>query len=128
GGLGPHFRLCAYVVGGVVARLVPAQKDRRELVEGELSVRRRIIAWAVGADQLLVGVGVGARIAGRELAAAGGHRARQGAAEPEAVAEGLTHVPDRLQIAPDEALPDRLVVGGQRAAVADGLPALQRGR
>src|SRR5205823_1200243 len=102
--------LDADVVRRVVARLVAAQKDRRKLVEGELPVRGWIAPGPVGADQLLVRVGFGTCVAGRELAAARGHRARERPAEPEPAAEGLTHVPDLLEVAPDEALPDGVVV------------------
>ena len=113
------------MVRRVVARLVPAQENRGELVEGELAVRRRVTAGSTGADQLLLRVGFRARVAGREPAAARGHRSRQRPTEPEAAAEGLAHVPDLLEVAPDEALLDRLIVGGERAAAADGLPALE---
>src|ERR671932_620210 len=101
------------VIRLVVPRPVPREVDRRELVEGELSVRPGIAARAAGADELDLRVRLGAQVGGREPAAARGHRARERGAEPEAAAEGLAHVPDRLEVAPDEALPQGLVVDGQ---------------
>ena len=111
------------MVGRVVSRLVPAQEDGRELVEGELPVGGRVFGRPAGADQLLVGVRFRARVAGRERAAGGRHRACHHPADIEAVAERLAHVPDALEIGPHEALPQRLVVGREGAATADRLAA-----
>ena len=55
--------LHADVVRRVVAGLVAARKTRRELVEGELAVGSRVALRAVGADQLLLGVALEARVA-----------------------------------------------------------------
>src|SRR6266566_2702570 len=113
------------MVRRVVSRLVPAQEDGRELVEGELSVWRRVLGRSAGAYQLVLGVRLRARVSGWERAASGGHRTRHHPTEIEAVAERLAHVPDALEIGPNEALPQRLVVGRQGAATADRLAAAQ---
>src|SRR5205807_9963454 len=89
-------------------------------------VGRRIALGPIAADELVLGVGLRARVAGRELAAARRHRPREGAAEPEAAAESRPYVPDRLEVAPDEALPNRLVVGVERARRPRRLARLQR--
>src|SRR5919204_2062120 len=116
----------AQVVRLVVARPVPREVDRRELVEGELPVRPRIAARTAGADELDLRVGLGAQVGGRELAAARGHRASERGAEPEAAAEGLAHVPDGLEVAPDEALPQGIVVDGQGSGGRGRLARLER--
>jgi hypothetical protein len=117
----------AQVVGRVVTCLVAAEEDRRELVEGELAVGNRVALRAVGTDQLLVGVVLEARVTGREVAAARGHRAGHCSSDPEASAEGGPHVAHLLQVAPDEALLERLVVARERPAPARSLAPLQRG-
>ena len=80
-----HVRLDADVVRRVVPGLVAAQEDRRELVEGQLPVRRRIAtrrrpprsaSWSSSALE--------ARAPRRERPSRGGHRPGQRAAEHQA--------------------------------------------
>src|SRR5205823_3993561 len=109
----------------VVARLVPAQVDRGELVEGELAVGLRVALRPVGDDQLLLGVGLRPERSGREGPARRGHRPGERRADPEPAAERLAHVPDLLQVAPDEAVAHELVVTGERTRAAGHLTGLQ---
>src|SRR3954468_8510638 len=111
------------VVRLVVPRLVPGCEDRRELVERELSVGRRVALRAVGAEQLLLAVALRARVARREVALRRGHSAGQRAAEPEAAPERLAHVAHLFQVLPHEALTQRLVIDREGAGRRRGLPA-----
>src|SRR6266542_4862428 len=65
GELRRHALAHAQVVRRVVPCLVPAQEDRRELVEGETPIRSRVAPSAAAADQLLLGVGLRPRVARR---------------------------------------------------------------
>ena len=104
-------RACdADVVRLVVARLVAREEDRRELVERELPVRRRIAPWASRANQRLLRIRLGTQLPEVETAFRHGHRTRERAADEEAAPEHLAHVANFLEVAIDEALLDRLVV------------------
>ena len=61
-------------------------------------------------------------VARREVALRRGHRAGHRAAEPEAAAERLAHVPHLLQVLPDEALAHRRVVRRKRRRRAPSGP------
>src|SRR5204862_7812879 len=102
------------VVRLVVAGLVPRREDRRELVEGELAVGRRVALRAVGPNELLLAVALGPRAARREVSLRRRHRAGERAAEPEPAAECLPHVANLPEVLPDEALPQRLVLDRER--------------
>src|SRR5579864_8268879 len=77
GDLARHTGLDLDVVRRVVARLVPAQVDGRELVERQFAVGDRIALRAVGRDQLLVGVALAGDAAGREAPLRRGRRTGQ---------------------------------------------------
>src|SRR5262249_45326103 len=55
-----------------------------------------------------------------------GRRRGKGAADVEAVAEDLPHVPYLVQVAPDEAGANRVVIGVERAGSLRRRPALER--
>src|SRR4029077_19457864 len=109
-----HFPLEHDVARLIVTRLVAGREDRRELVERELPVRRRIALPPVRADQVDVGVALERQIAPREAPLRRGPRAGQRAAEDQAAPECGAHVAHLLQVLPDEALPQRLVVPRER--------------
>ena len=94
GELARHLGLHADVVRLVVARAVAREEHRRELVERELAVGRRIRRRAVGAEELLLGIALGRPVAAREVCRPStvASPARRDAA-PEPARERLAHVP-----------------------------------
>src|SRR4051794_23897978 len=115
--LARDLRLDADVVRLVVARSVARREDARELVEGDLPVGRRIRLRAVGLDQRLLRVALRALVARREPSLRRSHRARHRAADVEPATERLAHVPHFAQVAPDERVAQRLVVGREDGAL-----------
>src|SRR5438874_4203273 len=75
----------------VVARLVPRREDRRELVEDELPVGRRIPHGALGLEELVPGVGLGPNRTGGHSSLRQGHQRGERAADEEAAPEDLAH-------------------------------------
>ena len=76
GQLARHARLHAEVARLVVARAVPREEHRRELVERELAVGRRVLGRAAGREELVRVVALGRPVAAREPAARERRRAR----------------------------------------------------
>ena len=96
--------------------LLPESEDRRELVERELAVGRRIALRPVGAEQRLLGVALGRKIARREAALGRRHHPRERAADAEAAAERLAACSAPARGRSQMKLgAHRLVVRGERA-------------
>src|SRR5262249_41522248 len=102
GHLRRHPVLDADVVRLVVPGPVGRREHGRELVENERSVRRRVLRCPVGPQQGLGGVRFRAHFADTDAALADAHESRQSAADHEAAAEDLTHIPHLMQVSPDE--------------------------
>ncbi len=105
----------------VVARLVPAQVDARELVEEELTVGSRIRGSTVADEHGHAGVRFELQVTGRKAAEGVHGSARERGAANESVLESGAHVAHALQVLPDVALTESLVIACEGARCPGGL-------